>query len=140
MSHDDPIFHPERSYHYGASVPRKGEQPLPKKTKTKYVKDYLLDVILESHCSSEKKRKKLIKYVEERSEIGKGRYGMYLQVQNGRDVFRDALEEVFDALMYFTQMKIGGKNAELRKLGGISALKMYDVWTHMMLEREKYER
>ena len=50
-----------------------------------------------------------------RAEIGKERYGTYLQAHNGRDVLRDLYEEMLDATTYSMQLvieKFGSLNPE----------------------------
>ena len=39
-----------------------------------------------------------------RAEVGRARYGVYLQAHNGRDALRDAYEEALDLTMYLRQM------------------------------------
>jgi hypothetical protein len=41
--------------------------------------------------------------IRDRAEIGRARYGVYLQAHNGRDVLRDAYEEALDLAMYLRQ-------------------------------------
>lgn len=43
--------------------------------------------------------------IRERWRVGRERYGTGLQVGNGRDMTRDALEEVQDLLVYMTGMR-----------------------------------
>lgn len=39
----------------------------------------------------------------DRAELGRQRYGVYLQAGNGRDALRDAYEEALDLVMYLRQ-------------------------------------
>lgn len=41
--------------------------------------------------------------IRERAEVGKDRYGTYLQTNNGRDALWDAYQEAIDLVMYLRQ-------------------------------------
>ena len=41
--------------------------------------------------------------LQARAEVGRERYGVYLQAHNGRDALRDAYEEACDLVMYLRQ-------------------------------------
>ena len=60
-------------------------QPKPKKNKNKPV------------------YKTLIKEINERAKLGKSRYGVYLQPENGRDALVDLKEELLDGILYLLQ-------------------------------------
>ncbi len=44
--------------------------------------------------------------LKERAEVGKVRYGTYLQPHNGRDAMWDAFQEALDLCMYLRQVII----------------------------------
>lgn len=48
----------------------------------------------------------LMEKISQRRELGKSRYGTYLQPHNGRDAARDLLEELLDAAVYWTQIEM----------------------------------
>jgi hypothetical protein len=48
----------------------------------------------------------LLLYIAQRAEVGKARYGTYLQANNGRDALRDAFEEAVDLATYLAQVII----------------------------------
>lgn len=66
--------------------PDKDEQPNPVKNNKPFIKDLVLADLVK------------------RSEIGKERYGTYLQPDNGRDALRDAYEEALDLPLYLRQL------------------------------------
>jgi hypothetical protein len=45
----------------------------------------------------------LIAHVQERKDFGLRKYGTPLQVDNGRDPLKDALEEILDVAVYLVQ-------------------------------------
>lgn len=48
--------------------------------------------------------KKVMADLAERAEVGKRRYGTYLQPNNGRDALLDAYQETQDLLLYLGQL------------------------------------
>lgn len=45
----------------------------------------------------------LRRYLAERSDLGRQRYGIALHAHNGRDALRDAFEEAVDLVQYLAQ-------------------------------------
>lgn len=60
-------------------------QPEPKKNRNKYI------------------YKLVLKDIDTRARLGKEKYGVYLQANNGRDALRDAYEEALDLCQYLRQ-------------------------------------
>jgi len=48
--------------------------------------------------------RKVMADLTERAEVGKKRYGTYLQPNNGRDALLDAYQEAQDLVMYLAQL------------------------------------
>lgn len=87
---------------------RSGDQTLPVKNKHPFVKDTVLKTLTTSHMRNEGQRTRLIKEFEKRCELGRQRYGTYLQPFNGRKVLQDLKEELWDALVYCHQAQMEG--------------------------------
>jgi hypothetical protein len=51
---------------------------------------------------------RLVDDLEARAEFGKGKYGVYLQTNNGRDAIIDLYQELLDAVMYSAQASLEG--------------------------------
>ena len=82
--------------------------------------DYMVDkgtsdpygVVKAATAMQEQPRKNLNPYVKDlvskdisdRSELGRERYGVYLQANNGRDTLVDAYQEVLDLAMYLRSL------------------------------------
>lgn len=59
--------------------------------------------------------------IRERMEVGKARYGTYLQADNGRDALLDAYQEAMDLTMYLKQELV--RQDERRRLTELVARK-----------------
>lgn len=70
---------------FDVSVVDTHAQPMPSKNGLPFIKDLVMKDLIE------------------RAEIGRQRYGTYLQPHNGRDSLRDAYEESLDLPMYLRQ-------------------------------------
>lgn len=112
-------------------------QALPRRSRSKYVKTHVLKFLADTKLSV-KAKKKAEAYLRVRTEVGKKKYGVYLQVDNGRDVLRDATEEVFDGLMYFTQLRYGSRSARVQLMAGKYAQTLFDMWIHLMENEDAY--
>jgi len=97
---------------------RPEDQPLPKKNKRITVPEYLKKEI--KLASLHPDIAKLIsKDLTARSNLGKKRYGTFLQPHNGRDYLRDLKEELLDALQYAAQGKLENEDDHYTELAAI---------------------
>lgn len=83
---------------------RPGDQPLPTKNESPYIQDLIqaeLDTLASKGTDLRAEIASLKLTLEERTRLGEQRYGVPgLQANNGRDMLRDAFEEIVDAFVY----------------------------------------
>jgi hypothetical protein len=79
-------------------------QPAPKKTDTPAVWPIVIARVRAGHYGGVYMTETLAVAMAERDRIGRERYGVGLQVENGRDALRDALEEALDLCAYTAQV------------------------------------
>jgi hypothetical protein len=56
----------------------------------------------------------VIEDMQKRAEMGRAKYGTYLQAYNGRDALWDAYQEILDAALYIRAAIIEGERDEPR--------------------------
>jgi hypothetical protein len=62
----------------------------------------------------------VIKDLKARAEEGRGKYGTYLRVSNGRDALNDLYQKILDAIMYDEQYRLENHNRNFSfSIGGI---------------------
>jgi len=71
------------------------DQPLPQQSRGDLWQEIIDDTDVQVHCSLD-----LIDLCKERRQLGIERYGMPLQINNGRQMRVDALQELLDAAVY----------------------------------------